>query len=239
MGQRSKNIARWTASLLAVALVAAIAWFLWKVSRPSSGQHTTVVLEGDRPDLPRRGRRGPPPEAPKWFQNAAKRWSDADAPEGVRQLLGSYWRVKSAGMIMEVEKQGEDARISFRYLALDFATPELRALFAAAREARGIKPRGIPDLTAAQVEQLKAQEMPEGAVVAAADHERAKSLWKAWETAEDAAKPAAEKALVDALAQIAAASREPTKLAYLSFADKARTILTAQQIQAFSQRTAR
>ena len=236
MSDRSRRVAAWSASVVALALVAGVMWLLWQVSRPGKQQMTTVVLDGDKVQNERGMRMGrpdrPAPEAPRWFQNAARRWSDADAPEGVRQLLGSYWRVKASNLIMEVEKRGEAVQLSFRYLSPDFVTPELRALHGAAREVRNVRPRGLPNLSPQQMEQLKAIPVPEGAVVSAADREQAMTLWKAWESASDPQKPAAEKALVAGLTQIAQKNIESTKQAYTAFADKVRPVFTPEQIEA-------
>ena len=234
MSDRSRRVAAWSASVIALVLVAGVVWLLWQVSRPGKQQMTTVVLDGDKVQNERGMRMGrpnrPAPEAPRWFQNAARRWSDADAPEGVRQLLGSYWRVKASNLIMEVEKRGEVVQLSFRYLAPDFITPELSALHAAAREARNIRPRGIPSLTPQQVEQLKAVPLPDGAVVPDADREKAMTLWKAWEAAAEPAKPEAEKAIVVELTQIAQRNAEATRQAHALFAGKIKPIFTPEQL---------
>jgi hypothetical protein len=235
MSSRSRSVLAWLASLLAVALVVGSAWLLFGMFRPPARQVTVVTVDDaalarSRANLrPRRA-----PEAPRWFQAAAQRWSDDDAPDGVRQLLGTYWRIKSADMIMEVEKPAGETAISFRYLAPVFAPPEIATTLDIARAGRSARPRGIPDLTPQQVQQLRALTLPEGAIVSPEHQRQALRLWDGYESAAEAGREAAEKDLLAGLAKISADSAQPTRQAYLAFAEQVRSILTAPQIEAFS-----
>ena len=226
---------RWLAAVILVLCCAGAGWLIWLMLDTGSAGVTIATVEKPpaRPGTPRL-----PPAVTGWLNAAARAWSDADAPEGVRTLPAGCRRSKSANMIMEVVKSGDKVDYSFRYIEYDFITPELRLLSAAADEvrARGVQGR-MSALKAEQVEALRAVNKPEGVRVGEGDMLRAKQAWAAWEQADEKARPAAERELIGVLGDISVGSRDSTRRTYLAYGDTIKSILTAEQVAEFKRFT--
>jgi hypothetical protein len=154
---------RWLVAVILALCCAGAGLLIWMML--DTGTPSVVIVKTDKAPA-RPGTPQLPSAVAGWLNAAARAWSDTDAPEGVRVLPAGCWRAKSGNMIMEVVKTREKADYSFRYIAYDFITPELRLLSAAADEVRAMGQQGrMSGIKAGQVEALRALGKPEGVQV--------------------------------------------------------------------------
>jgi hypothetical protein len=141
----------------------------------------------------------------------------------------SGWRAVSGPMVMRVTgNPGSSFSFQMRMFGAPMDEETRSLLFAQRNILRNPSVASSIGLTSNQLEKLHANQpamqMAEG------DEEQIKKLWKAWESADDAHKPAAQQALLEALSAAGQRNIEPAKKAWVDAAAAFKQILTTDQL---------
>ena len=158
------------------------------------------------------------------------------AADGLRQTSDSSWSVKGGRAFMQVRRQDDGSlELRFAYPFHDMLTKETSALLRTRWFLGPTEPLvGQLNITPEQLGQLKAISPATDIPVESADREPLSALFNDYLSAPD--KPAAEKALVEAVVAMDAKYYDPTMQLVENLATQVRQIFTEEQWAGLSRR---
>lgn len=158
--------------------------------------------------------------------------------DGLHQTSANSWSVKGGRAFMNVRRKDDDSlEVRFVYPFKDFVSPETIALVNA-RWGHGevAKLAGALDITPEQLAALKAISPATDMPVPAPDREQLRALFEDYLAAAD--KGPAEKALVEAVADLDSRYHDSTRERVDGIAAKVKAIFNEEQLAALSERFA-
>src|SRR4051812_17793223 len=216
-----KHVGQWRipsalAALLIVLCVSGASWLIWRwMQRPAVTASAVVV------DPPARG---------------AGRRAGGDQPPGrifkrddgsIRAFSGTYWLLVSP----------PNRELSLRCTSGDewLSKEQQLLLKMSLRWSRGNNSLRGMQFTDPQKQQMKLVSAEPPIPLSATDKTRLDGLVKAWESATDATKPDAQRAVLLALREVAKANLPAAKEAFVANVNKLSTIITPQQLDQYRQ----
>jgi hypothetical protein len=171
---------------------------------------------------------------------ARANWSPATfsvhAADGLYQTSESSWSVKGGRAFMQVRRKEDDSlELRFVYPFDDFLPKEtITMLHTRWGVAQVEQLAGSLNITQEQLTELKAVSPGTDILVAAADRQTLRTLFDDWISTSDKAK--AEKALIEAVAQLDASYYEPTRQRIEGIAAQVKGIFNEDQLAGLTER---
>ena len=159
---------------------------------------------------------------------------DRGPDDGVKQLMGGRYEVRSGNAALTVSKKGDnDADMDFRWVKQEYLTPEqIKMLTIVLRLSREQAMADELGVTPEQTERLKANRAKAKVELTEADRSRLKELFLAYDAQKDKdTKRKAETRLIKGLDAVAATLEGPAKQIAADRTVDAKSILTEEQIQ--------
>jgi hypothetical protein len=218
-----KRILRWVLAgavvLLFISIITTVA-VLWWMRRDAASQSSANGA--------------PAASAPTPMANWSPATFNATADNGIRETSDKSWSVKGGRAFMNVRRKDDDSfEVRFVY-PFDFLPRDTVALVQTRWDVREVeKQADALNITADQIAALKAVSPATDMPVSAPDKERLRSLFEDYISAKD---PAAEKALLEAVADLDAKYYDPTIARIEGIAEKVKSIFNQEQLTALFER---